>query len=47
VRRNRQKEEPEAVTEMDRAVLDRFRDQIESELGDSPENSSGGRSATK
>jgi cytochrome c-type biogenesis protein CcmH len=33
VRRNRQ-DEPAPVTEVDRAVLDRFRDQIDSELGE-------------
>ena len=46
VRRNR-KQEPERINEFDRAVLDRFRDQIESELGDANDISRGGRSGTK
>ncbi|MFZ0589701.1 MAG: cytochrome c-type biogenesis protein CcmH [Bryobacteraceae bacterium] len=46
VRRNRQ-QEPEKISEYDRAVLDRFRDQIESELGESNDIPRGGRSGTK
>lgn len=46
VRRNQQRE-PEKVNDADRAVLDRFRDQIESELGEAGDIPRGGRSGTK
>jgi cytochrome c-type biogenesis protein CcmH/NrfF len=46
VRRNRQRETA-PVNEADRAVLDRFRDQIESELGDAEDSGQGGRSSGK
>ena len=46
VRRNRQ-QQPENVTDVDRAVLDRFRDQIESELDEIGNVPRGGRSAPK
>jgi cytochrome c-type biogenesis protein CcmH/NrfF len=46
VRRNRQ-QEPEKISEFDRAVLDRFRDQIESELGETNDITGGGRSGKK
>jgi cytochrome c-type biogenesis protein CcmH/NrfF len=47
VRRNRQPE-PEAVTEVDRAVLERFRDQMDAALGaDSEDLKQGGRSNGK
>ncbi len=46
VRRNKQ-QGPEVVSASDRAVLDRFRDQIESELDEPDELSRGGRSETK
>jgi len=46
VRRNKQ-QGPEAVSASDRAVLDRFRDQIESELDEPDEISPGGRSKPK
>ena len=42
VRRNRQKA-PEQVTDVDRAVLDRFREQISSELGEGDEEVKRGR----
>jgi cytochrome c-type biogenesis protein CcmH len=46
VRRNKQ-QGPETVSESDRALLDRFRDQIQSELDEPDEISPGGRSETK
>jgi cytochrome c-type biogenesis protein CcmH/NrfF len=45
VRRNRQKEV--AANDVDTAVLDRFRDQIESELGEAEDSGQGGRSIRK
>ncbi len=45
VRRNRQQQTP--VNEVDKAVLDRFRDQIESELGGAEDSGQGGRSSRK
>lgn len=41
IRRNRQKEAP--ANDVDRSVLDRFRDQIESELGEAEDSGQGGR----
>jgi hypothetical protein len=35
--------EPAAVSEVDQAVLDRFRDQIDSELGEAEDSGQGGR----
>jgi cytochrome c-type biogenesis protein CcmH/NrfF len=46
VRRNRQ-QEPAPVSDVDQAVLDRFRDQIDSELGDAEDSGQGGRSSGK
>jgi len=46
VRRNRQKEAP-PVSDMDQAVLERYRDQIESELGDAEDSGQGGQSSRK
>lgn len=46
VRRNRQPQEA-PVTEGDRAVLDRFRDQIESELGEPEDSDRAGESKRK
>jgi cytochrome c-type biogenesis protein CcmH/NrfF len=46
VRRNRQPEQA-PVTEGDRAVLNRFRDQIESELGEAEDSDQGGERKRK
>ena len=46
VRRNRQHEAP-PVSDVDQAVLDRFRDQIDAELGDAEDSGQGGRSSRK
>ena len=45
VRRNRQQQAP--VNDADKAVLDRFRNQIESELGEAEDSEQGGRSSRK